>query len=93
LSWFKLFSAHINSLFLSRVQEGCMQLDWGSSLWERGRGSAACSWSNFGEEQGSCSLSLPPLHLYPLKWGGVFGVGLKVLLSLFWLFQDWFPPF
>jgi hypothetical protein len=76
LSWFKLFSARINSLFLSRVQEGCMQLDWGSSLWERGRGSAACSWSDFGEEQGSCSLSLslPPCIYTPLNEVGCLGL-------------------
>jgi len=43
LLWFQPFSVLFNSHFLSRVQEGCMQLGWGSSIWERGRGFAACS--------------------------------------------------
>jgi hypothetical protein len=41
----------------------------------------------------SLSLSLSLLaFILPIKWGGVFGVGLDVFLFLFWSVQNWFYP-
>ena len=73
-----------NCSFLSKVQERCMQLGWGSSLWKRGRGFVACSWPVLGKSKGHpLSLSLL-VFIPPLKQGGLFGTGLSVFLFLFW---------
>jgi hypothetical protein len=58
--FFVLFNSH----FLSMVQEGCMQLGWGSSLWEEGEDLMyAVGWFCFGKEGDCCNLGLLAAHL------------------------------